>query len=901
MSSRTSEQIINQVAEIQPNTPKDFKLRANLPRYFRYAAVGLLGVTIIAVVVGFYRSRNTTPFKLKSEHTQLSTDVVAEVTGYERLETDNGVSKYYVKADYAKTFSDNHQELENAYFEIFDDAGNPADKLSAQKVLYVPEENKNFTAYMNGNVNIESRDGLKVKTNNITYSKSAETADADELVEFARENIRGKSVGATVKMGEKRLDLLKDVEIEAFESPELVKSGIRYAKINAASATYDQIANKIDLNNNVAIAIDSKSKSTGNVVKTDVTAGRASLFLSSDKTEQAKTSDVMSGAQLKQFEMFDNVHINSVEAGMSPTTIDAGYALFDKASDRYELKDSVHIVTTSGGKATDIRSANAIYDQAALKIALTGGAEISQDTNYLRGDAVNADLFADKKLKYAVVTGNGFVRQTTTERTTSVSAPELNVTFNDNRQLSAATTIGQSTAQLVPNQTTEYSLVTMTAPRAIHLLFKGEGLLEKMQTDGRTTIQLDVPNRDADAANKRVTADTVKTTFNASGKDIQRAEAVGNAELFVEPLRATPENYKTTINAPRFDCEFFPTGNNAKTCVGGKKTKTVRVPTVAKADRGTQTLVADQLTANFSAQSKDVEQFEASGNTKFTELDRNAIAGQMSFSKSDETLRMRGGEPTAWDSRARAKAREIDWDTKNRKTYLRGGVSTTYYSRKAMADTAPFAASDKPVFMTSDNAEFDHGSEIAVYTGNARGWQENNYVRGDRVTIQQSEGKFTAEGNVQSAVYNVKQKLKGKESTVPVFATSRTMTYERDKRIIQYRDNVDIRQGTDRLTSGFAEVYLNENNELSKTIAENSVVITQPGRRATGNWVQYTAGDEKAIIRGNPASITDTEQGSSQAAEFTFMMRESRFVTEGKTKQNGSGRIRSTYKINPDK
>ena len=49
---------------------------------------------------------------------------------------------------------------------------------------------------------------------------------------------------------------------------------------------------------------------------------------------------------------------------------------------------------------------------------------------------------------------------------------------------------------------------------------------------------------------------------------------------------------------------------------------------------------------------------------------------------------------------------------------------------------------------------------------------------------------------------------------------------------------------------------MNENNELSKTIAEGSVVITQPGRRATGNWVQYTtcllytsdAADERSSV-----------------------------------------------------
>ena len=294
-----------------------------------------------------------------------------------------------------------------------------------------------------------------------------------------------------------------------------------------------------------------------------------------------------------------------------------------------------------------------------------------------------------------------------------------------------------------------------------------------------------------------------------------------------------------------------------------------------------------------------MERFDAAGNAKFTELDRNAIASQLSFTQADETLRLRGGEPTVWDSKARAKAHEIDWDTKNSKSYLRGGVSTTYYSRKQMNNAAPFASSDKPVFVTSDNAEFDHAAEIGTYTGNARGWQENNYVRADKLTIKQTEGKFLADGNVQSVVYNAKQKTKGKEGNVPVYATSQTMFYDRDARLIQYRENVDIRQGTDRMTSTSADVYLNENNELSKTIAENNVVITQPGRRATGNWVQYTSADEVAILRGSPATINDSANGASQAAELTFMMRENRIVSEGKTKSNTSGRIRSTYKIDP--
>ena len=884
------------MAETAKHNPKEFELRAKLPQFFRYAAVAVLALTVLAVIFGFYRERNKTGFKLKSEHTQLSTDVIAEVSGYERLETDGDLAKYYVKADHARTFADNHQELDNAYIRTYDEQGNEADQMTAGQVLYVPEADRNFTAYMKGDVHIDSRDGLKVKTNNITYTKKTETADADELVEFERENVRGKSFGATVKMGEKRLELLKDVEIESFESPEMVKSGVRYAKMNAQSASYDQLTNRIDLNTSVVINIGSKSKSSGNAQTTEVKADKATAYFLSDPKKEA-SGDAISNAQLKKFELFDNVHIVSVEAGASPTNIDAGYALYDKDADRYELKKGAHIVTTTNDKATDIKAVEAVYEQGALKLSLNGNAEITQGNDYLKGDAINADLFADKKVKFAVVRGNGYVRQATAERTTTITAPELNAAWGENRQLATANTIGQSMAQLDPNAAADYSLVTLAAPRAIHVVFKGEGLLQSVLTEGRTTIQLDAANKDADAANKRVTADSVNTVFYDNGKDIRRAEAVGNAELFIEPLKASATAYRTTVNAPRFDCDFYPTGNNAKNCVGGKKTKTVRVPTVASANRGTQTLVADQLNAVFNQATKDVEILDANGNAKFSELDRAAISSQMTFTQADGTVRLRGGEPTAWDAGSRAKAKEIDWNTNAKKSYLRGGVSTTYYTRKTTGNAAPFASADKPVFVTSENAEFDHEAETATYTGNARGWQDNNYVRGDRLFIMNKQGKFNAEGNVQSVLYDAKQTQKGKASSVPVFASSKTMDFDRDKRLLQYRTNVDIRQGTDRITSGSADVYLDENNEVTKTIAETAVVMTQPGRKAVGDWAQYTAADEIAIIRGNPASVNDSESGGSTGNEIMVYMRENRFVGSGTTKPNTNGRVRSVYKV----
>lgn len=115
------------------NKVRDFHLRAKVPQYVRYVALALIAVVVLAIVVGFYRSRNSPEFRMKGFPTSLSKDVVAVVNGYERREMDGDVVKYYVKADKGTTFADNHQELENVYLEVFNPDGAASDKITSAK------------------------------------------------------------------------------------------------------------------------------------------------------------------------------------------------------------------------------------------------------------------------------------------------------------------------------------------------------------------------------------------------------------------------------------------------------------------------------------------------------------------------------------------------------------------------------------------------------------------------------------------------------------------------------------------------------------------------------------------------------------------------------------------------
>ncbi|MBA2619600.1 MAG: LPS export ABC transporter periplasmic protein LptC [Acidobacteria bacterium] len=912
---------------IERKNVKSYRLRALTPQIARGLLIVALVATVLAIGVGFYRNRNNKEFRMKSLPTELSKEVVAEISGYERRESDGDIVKYYLKADRAKSFTDNHQELENVFLQVFDDAGASSDKITASRAIYVPagDGTKNFNAYFSGNVDIETRDALKVKTEQLSYDKASDTAQAEEAIEFARENVTGKAVGATVKIKEKRLELLKDVEINAHESAELAKSNVQYARISAGSAIFDQNAERIEFAQNVKINVTPTSNSGGAKLQpTDISANRATAFFTDKQVRKIDLSGAVEiyqkpsignakwtrtnanravaniDREVKRFELFENVNIETASGSDKPTKIKTGYAIYEKDADRFELKNAVEIVTVEDDAPTVVKANNAVYEQSNGKIYLEGAAEISQGNDFLKGDSIAAELFPDKKLKSGNAKGNTYLKQTTPDRTTEVSAGELSAVFGGNRQIQTANAVGASSVNLVPAnaQQGEYAKISLFAPNAIRLNFRENGFLEQMQTDGRTTVQMLAPNNNQNAANKKLIADKVVTVMNVSGKDLARAEAIGNAELLVEPVRAAPENYRTKINAERFDCDFYESGNNAKNCSANGKAKTVRVPTVSDQSRGTQMISADRLNADFSRQTQDVERFDAFGNAKFSERDRNAIANQVTFTAADETVRLRGGEPTVWDAQARARAGEIDWNTRAEKSALRGKVSTTYYSQKQTGGATPFGNSGAPVFLTAETAEFDHQAETALYTGNARAWQENNYVRADRLFIKQRDGQLFGDGKVQSLLYNAKRRENGRESSVPAFAAAQKMIYSRKNNTLRYEGGVDIRQGTDRITAGAASVLMNDKNEVAQTVAETNVVVTQPNRRASGDFAQYTAESESIILRGNPARIEDFESGSTQGAQMTVFLRENRVVGESKAAgQTGTGRSRTVYKI----
>lgn len=759
-------------------------LRARVPVIARGLAIFLLIAAAIFVGVSYYKMRNNERWRLRSEAPALSKEIVAITTGYEQRLTKNGKLYLWLRADRDITYADGHHELEKINAQVFPPAGDKPDQITSDRGLY--DQNTGMLQ-LNGNVQIETHDALKVKTDSLQFNRDTKVAETQAPVVFERENVSGQATGALVDNDKKRLELRSAVAVTV--QPEAFKD------------------------------------------------------------QKQKDAKPLAGAR---------------------------------------------------AKPVNIHSAQAVFEQSTMRLTFSGGATAEQEQDIMSGDTLTAILNDQKKLQKLEVRGNSYLRSMQPGHAAEAHAIDMDFYLDNDQRLQRAYGSRDIRAQTLNAD----SDVQLSGANTLDINFQAQGdqsLLKEMRTEGRSIATMSAPKSHANdprAASKRLTADSIKMTWRLNGKDLEKSEAVGNAELYIEPLQKTAKNDRKTLTAPRFDCDFFETGNVARNCTATDGAKAVLEPFQPTDKRGTRTMTAQKMVASFVRETQDVEKVEATGDAKFNELDRNGTANSVSYTAADETVRLRGGDPTVWDSRARTKAVEIDANNATHVSVCRGRVQTTYYSQEQTNGAAPFRKVKSPVYLSGDRAEIEHDSGRAVYSGAARMWQDDNYVKGDTITLYREEKRMEAKGHVQSVLYQAKQKNGNSTDVVPAFATAEFMRYSDPERLLHYETNVDIKQGTDRMTSEIADVYLQkEANEVERTVAQHNVVIVQPGRRGTGDWCQYTTVDEIAVLTGNPAHVEDAEQGTTDGNRLTMYRRENRVVVDDARGSQSPGRVRSTHRI----
>ena len=227
-------------------------LRARVPAIARGLALFLLVGGVIFVGVSYYKMRHNTPFRMRSETPALSKEITGIIEGYEQRMTKGDRLYLWLRAARDVSYADGHHELEQVNLQVFPPTGDKPDQITSDRAIY---DQKKGAGQFTGNVQIETHEALKVKTDSLVYHQDNEVAETSSPITFERENVSGKATGALVDDKNKRLELRNDVEVtvapEAFKDPNkkdtkpLKGARAKPVTIHSAQAVFEQTSMRL--------------------------------------------------------------------------------------------------------------------------------------------------------------------------------------------------------------------------------------------------------------------------------------------------------------------------------------------------------------------------------------------------------------------------------------------------------------------------------------------------------------------------------------------------------------------------------------------------------------------------------------------------------------------------------
>ena len=205
--------------------------------------------------------------------------------------------------------------------------------------------------------------------------------------------------------------------------------------------------------------------------------------------------------------------------------------------------------------------------------------------------------------------------------------------------------------------------------------------------------------------------------------------------------------------------------------------------------------------------------------------------------------------------------------------------------------------------MTSRNA-----AGTALYTGNARLWQDANIIEAPSIQFDRDHRFVTAQGTASAPVLTTlvqgskqaskqisKSELAGGKSGAasPITITASRLTYADSERRVHYEGGVGAKCSDFTASAKTVDAYLLPRSQTSSNqsvagpgqldhmVAQDNVVVQQPNRRAEGQKLVYTAAEDKFVLTGGPPSIFDAEQGKITGVSLTFFRSDDRVLVEG--------------------
>jgi len=502
---------------------------------------------------------------------------------------------------------------------------------------------------------------------------------------------------------------------------------------------------------------------------------------------------------------------------------------------------------------------------------------LDMPSRHCEADRAVLVLDRDNKLDHVAATGNVRV-SSEAQQPASVRSDQLELDFAaDHDHLDTAVFTGNVVANGSSDQ------AQANAGRLV-LAFGKKNVLKKARAEESVRLtQHAAPN--SKGQNLDLAARAID--FFLDQKDrLERAETDGSAQINIDG-GANATSARTVVTAGKFIAQF--NGEGELTAVDGSPGAQIVSQNPNQPDRIS---TSQSVRAIFKAKG-GIESIEQQGNVAYTDGERKAWGDHATYTPADQILVLTGS-PRVSDGGMTTTARTMRLNRTTGDAIADGEVKSTYSDLKPQPDGA-LLASSSPIHVTAKSMSVHGSTAVALYTGDARLWQDANAVQATSIEFDREHRSVTAHGTGAQTVSTVLIQNDKSGNPVSVAIRSSGLTYTDSQRQAHFDGEVVVRSSDVTITANQADAFLEARGKnqqlksstpagkLDQIVAQGNVVITQPGRRATGDKLVYDAQDDKFVLTGGSPSIFDAEHGKITGVSLTFYRRDDTVQVEGNT------------------
>jgi lipopolysaccharide export system protein LptA len=414
------------------------------------------------------------------------------------------------------------------------------------------------------------------------------------------------------------------------------------------------------------------------------------------------------------------------------------------------------------------------------------------------------------------------------------------------------------------------------------LNFSGKNLLSTVHTEGNVKlVQHQKSSTTTAAAQDLELTAPIVDFFLAGGHRLERAETSGPPQIVIRPT--TPGAGETLVTAAKFEARFDDLGRPVS-IQGATNTRIVN----SNPGLSDRVSTSNILTAAFHAGS-GIESIVQQGSFAYVDGERKAWADRGRYTPSDQMLVL-SGSPRVVEAGMTTTARAMRLNRASGDAFADGEVKSTYSDLTPQPDGA-LLASSSPIHVTAAGMTAHRSPSVAVYTGDARLWQDASIVQAPSIEFDRLHRSVVATRSQAQAVSTVLVQTDKSGKTTPVTITSSRLTYVDNDRKAHFEGGVMTKGADVTVTANLMDAFLQARGhanqsiaapgKLERIVARERVVITQPNRRATGEQLVYTVAEDKFVLTGGPPCIFDAERGKITGVSLTLFRHDDRVLVEG--------------------